>query len=319
MHGQFRNRRRDEDDRGVLIAKQRERQIMRIAARQHGLITRRQLLGLGIGTGVINHRLRTGRLRPFRRGIYLVTPTTPPLAPEMAAILSCPEGSVLVGPSAAYLHQLLPHPAQPRLVHVAVRGHDPGRKPGIRIHRSRIPADERTSRHGIPLTIPARTIVDLAATLDASTLEQVVAEAHRRNMASADDLLAVLARHPRRAGARALRGLLNADRSPGFLRSRAEKRLLVLLRKARLPEPETNAKLGAFEIDYLWRDERLATEVDGGAFHTALPDRRRDQAKDAELLRAGYKILRLGWHQITEEPEATVALIARMLERRAAR
>jgi len=319
MHGQSRNRGHRIDGRGVRGAVRIERELMRIASRQHGLITRAQLLRLGMSRDAIDNRVKSGRLRPFRRGIYLVTPTTPPLAPEMAAILSSPNGSLLFGPSAAYLHKLLPHPAHPRLVHVAVPGHDPGRKPGIRIHRSRIRPDERTSRQGIPLTSAARTILDLGATLDRSTLEQVVAEAHRRHMASADDLLAVIARHPRRSGTRVLRELLNADRSPAFVRSRAEGRLLALLRRARLPEPETNAKLGAFEIDLLWRDQRIATEVDGGPFHTALPDRRRDQAKDAELLRAGYKILRLGWHQITEEPEATVALIARMLERRAVR
>ena len=79
------------------------------------------------------------------------------------------------------------------------------------------------------------------------------------------------------------------------------------------PEAEANARQGDLEIDFLWRDRRLAIEVDGASFHTALPDRRRDQVKDAALVRSGHAVLRLGWHQIVDEPEATVALIAQML------
>jgi len=182
----------------------------------------------------------------------------------------------------------------------------------------RVRPDERTTRHGIPLTTVARTIIDLATTLSPHALEQVVAEAHRRNLAKRAELQALLDRYPKRAGTAALRRLLNGDRPPAFLRSEAERRLLALIRRARLPAPETNATLGDFEIDFLWREERLVVEVDGGAFHSALPDRRRDQRKDAALVAAGYTVVRIGWHQITEEPEATVALIARVLERRGA-
>ena len=110
---------------------------MRIAARQHGLVTRSQLLRLGMSRDAIDNRVKSRRFRPFRRGIYLLSPTIPPFAPEQAAILSCPRGAVLFGQSAAYLHELLPYPAHPRLVHVAVPGNHPGPKPGIEIHRVR--------------------------------------------------------------------------------------------------------------------------------------------------------------------------------------
>lgn len=313
MRGQSRNPSRRTQDRGVCGAARAETELMRIAARQHGLVTRSQLLCLGMSRDAIDNRVKSRRFRPFRRGIYLLSPTIPPFAPEQAAILSCPRGAVLFGQSAAYLHELLPYPAHPRLVHVAVPGNHPGPKPGIEIHRVPIPPQERMTRHGMPITTPARTILDLGAALDPPALEQVVAEAHRRGMASADNLHALMGCHPRGAGTRALRALLNADHSSAFLRSRAERRLLDLLRKARLPEPEANARLGDLEIDFLWRDRRLAIEVDGASFHTALPDRRRDQVKDAALVRSGHAVLRLGWHQIVDEPEATVALIAQML------
>jgi len=73
-----------------LTAEHTLRRRSRTAARQHGLITRAQLRALGLSRDIIDNRVKSRRLRRFRRGVYLIGPTTPPLAPEMGAILSCP-------------------------------------------------------------------------------------------------------------------------------------------------------------------------------------------------------------------------------------
>ena len=205
-----------------------------------------------------------------------------------------------------------PHPGANMDIHVTVARADPGRKPGIVIHRtSSLPADERARRERIPVTSAARTVLDLAPALSPQALEQMVAEAHRNNLAGEADLRALLARYPRRPGTRALRALLDRPARPKFTRSGPERRLLALIRKAGLPEPETNAQVAGYEVDFLWEDLGLIIEVDSQPFHAALPDRRRDHRRDAHLDRLGYTVLRIDGAEIDERPEAAIAFVAR--------
>jgi len=96
-------------------------------------------------------------------------------------------------------------------------------------------------------------------------------------------------------------------------RSEAEHRLLVLLRAARLRIPETNVRIGRYEVDAFWERERLVVEVDGYAFHSTRGAFERDRARDADLQAQGFRVLRVTWRQIVEEPEAVVGRIARLL------
>ncbi len=287
-----------------------ERAIGRIAARQHGVISRAQLLQAGLGRDAIDSRLRSGRVRRVRRGIYLLGPIVSPLAREMAAVLACGDGALLSHRSAASLHRLSPDRAGRAAAQVTVIDRDPGLKPGIEIHRTRrLAPDERGSRHGIAVTTPARTILDLAPQLSNRELEQLVAEAHRRGLAAPAALTRLLARYPRRPGTRALRELLAG--TPAFTRSRAERRLLSLIRKAELPQPDVNVPVAGFEVDFHWEPQRLVVEVDGYPFHSSRLDRRRDQARDRELSARGYTVLRFDSDEIRARPEATIAALAR--------
>ena len=198
MQPKSRDRRASEGDRGV-----RDAEIFRLAAQQHAVVSGRQLLELGLGYGAIKHRVDTGRLRRLRRGIYLVGPTVLPLSLEMAAILACGPNAVLSHESAAALHQLLSYTAKGAPIVVTVGPADPGPRPGIRIHRSsRLQPDGTTSRQRIPVTTPARTLLDLAATLTAGRMEQAVAEAHRKRLAAPQALHALIARYPGAPGSR---------------------------------------------------------------------------------------------------------------------
>jgi len=89
--------------------------------------------------------------------------------------------------------------------------------------------------------------------------------------------------------------------------------MLDLIRAARLPAPLTNTKIGAYEVDFLWPAERLVVEVDGFAFHGPRAAFERDRRRDAELQALGYRVLRITWRRLVEEPEAVVALIAAAL------
>jgi very-short-patch-repair endonuclease len=199
-------------------------------------------------------------------------------------------------------------------VDVTVTGRDPGRKPGIRIHRvTALCAHDIRAIGGVPVASPARTLLDLGGILGPRELEQAVGEAYARRLVSRSDLIELLTRYPRRHGARALRLVLERDEPPARTRSKGEERLLELIRSASLPAPEVNARLGPYELDFLWRRQKLAVEFDGFAFHSSRTAFERDRARDADLIARGLRVVRVTWRQIEEQPAATVALIARAL------
>src|SRR3954467_1644005 len=89
-----------------------------------------------------------------------------------------------------------------------------------------------------------------------------------------------------------------SNRRADLTRSEAERRLLELVRAARLPLPETNVRLGRHEVDFLWRAEGLVVEGDGSAFHSSRRAFERDRRRDAELLTMGLVVVRLTWRDM---------------------
>src|SRR5262245_58804446 len=146
--------------------------IWELVERQHGVVARRQLLGLGLSPKVVERRVAAGRLHVLWRGIYAVgRPTVTTRGWWMAAVLACGDRSLLSHESAAALWGLREMNtvaeggrARPALIHVSVT-EDPSRRlAGIRAHRrGGLDESERTEREGIPVTTPGRTLIDLAA------------------------------------------------------------------------------------------------------------------------------------------------------------
>ncbi len=234
-----------------------------------------------------------GELRSLHRGVYVSGPIEPELARFMAAVTSCGPNAYLSHDSAAYRWRYLPVDLSGDIA-VTVVGRNPGSRDGIRIHRTLdLPGDETTSLDAIPMTSPARTILDLAATSTGRRLEQAVAEAIARRRVSTRALQALTERHPRHRGSRPLAALLELDRDPARVRSTAEEDLLALVREAGLPDPLVNAQFHGFEIDFLWLRERLAVEVDGLAYHSSGSSIKRDREKEAVLARYGFELIRL--------------------------
>jgi very-short-patch-repair endonuclease len=88
----------------------------------------------------------------------------------------------------------------------------------------------------------------------------------------------------------------------------------LLLRRARLPFPRTNVRLAGYQADFLWPKQRLIVEVDGFQFHGHRYAFERDRKRDAAHVLAGYRVIRITWRQLTEEPMAVAVTIARALE-----
>jgi very-short-patch-repair endonuclease len=265
-----------------------------LAARQQGMVTTRQLAAAGIGESAVAHRVANGRLTRIFRGVYRVGPVTAPYGLEMAAVLAT--GGALSHHSAAALWGFRqPHDGDP---HVTVAG-DARSRPGLQIHRSR--SLDAAVHNGLPLTTPARTLHDLAPLLPQRELDRAVEETVIRGLARLEELTT----RP------ALRRATIVE--PQLTRSEAERRLQELIRAARLPRPQTNMKVAGWEVDALWPAHKLIVEVDGFAFHGTRAAFERDRRKDAALTAAGYRVVRITWRQIVDEPHAVVALLARLL------
>jgi very-short-patch-repair endonuclease len=292
----------------------KDRLIGDLAARQYGVVSRSQLLSMGIGTGAIQTRLRQHYLHRIHRGVYAVGHLAlVPLAREMAAALACGNGATVSHRSAAVVWHLLPA-SDDTEIDVTVPATGRRRRPGLRLHRSTrlSPQDVRHLR-GLPVTAPWRTLVDLADTGSDRELERATHEAVTRRLLNASRLLSELRQYRGRRGVGRLKELLEQGDPPTVTRSEAEERFLALVRAAGLPAPEVNVRLHGHEVDFLWRDQGLAVEVDGFQFHSTRAAFERDRRRDAELASANVRVLRVTWRQIVDEPFATLTNLVRAL------
>jgi very-short-patch-repair endonuclease len=285
--------------------------IQELAGSNNRVVTRRALDAAGIGTNVITNRVMTGRLHRFHNGVYLLD--SPERASRVtlltAAVAACGAGAVLSHRSAAELWELLPPHAGH--IEVTVVAHNAGDRPGIRRHRvpELDPADIR-NRRGIPVTSPARTVLDNACD---PALEELIGTALAKGHVTERQIEQAIARCPTRRGVRRLRGFLNQNGGARRTRSWAERRLLSLIREAGLPVPLTNQLLHGYQVDAVWPDQRLVVEVDGYDFHRDRRSFETDRARDAALVAAGYRVIRFTAAQLAEEPLVVIGRLAAAL------
>ena len=278
-----------------------------LAARQHGVATTAQLHAAGLSRHAIAHRVARGWLRRLHRGVHLVGALEGPWSRAMAAVLAYEPDALLSYQPAGVLSGLRPPPTG--AIHVTVVGRDARGRDGIHAHTiTRLHPADATHRLGIPVTSPARTLLDLAATETQRDLSRAIDEGRVLRLVTDHSLNEQLSRYPAHRGTRALK--LATTPEPKLTRSEAERRLLELVRAAGLPEPKTNARLAGHEVDFLWPAHRLVVEVDGYAFHSKRSSFERDRRRDAALTLAGYRVIRITWRQITEAPELVIATLA---------
>jgi very-short-patch-repair endonuclease len=292
------------------------RSVAELAARQHGVVSRGQLIALGIGG--IDERLARGLLHAIHRGVYAVGHRR--LTPEgrwMAAVLAAGPGAVLSHRAAAALWGIRPSTRSATDVIAPRRC----RRPGIDAHHIVLPPDEVTVEHGIPVTTPARTLFDLAAVVTAQQLRHALNEAEIRRLASPTPLDALIARHPRRKGTQALRSALDQQRQTGetFTRSNFETAFLDFAERHGLPRPKMNHPLGPYEPDALCPDHRLIVELDSYAIHTTREAFEQDRARDRALTLAGYRVVRVTWRQLNTDADALAQQLSRLMQERATR
>ena len=162
------------------------------------------------------------------------------------------------------------------------------------------------------MTAPIRTLIDFAARAGADLLERAVAEAFARRLVGRAQILRELDRVGARPGTRPLRRMLEGS-GPNRTRSHPERKLLALIRAAGLPEPETNVRIGRWEVDFLWRDARFVIEVDAYSTHSSPRAFERDRQKSAELEELGLSVHRVTSTQLDVDPMPTIRRTRRAL------
>lgn len=261
----------------------------------------------------IQYRVETRRLRPVHRGVYAIGPIAGERQREMAAVLACGDRSYISHTTAAACWELVPEPTT-RPVSISTLRDVRLSDSGIRVHRlSRLGADEVGLKAGVPLTTPSRTLIDLAGCAGAGGLERALARALRERLVQPEEILTLLNRYPRQPGRQQLRALLESDTRLAFTRSEAERAFLEVVRSGDLRPPETNVVVHGYEVDCLWREERLVVEVDGRKYHSNSRAFERDRGRDAVLIAHGYRVMRVTWKQINAHPRPLLVRLARAL------
>jgi hypothetical protein len=186
------------------------------------------------------------------------------------------------------------------------------RDAAVQVHRARRldPLDTTTHRR-VTVTTVARTLVDLAGVIDAGALERALAQAEVLGLYDQAALRDILDRSKGRRGAASLRAALHTP--PALTRSELERRFLRLCDAHGLPRPLVNVEICGYEVDFAWPEARLVVETDGHAYHRTRRAFELDRRRDADLLVAGYRVLRVTYHRLLTDPEGVACTIRALL------
>jgi very-short-patch-repair endonuclease len=286
----------------------RDRAAWEMVRRQHGVLTRAQLDALGFSRRGIEHRTRTGRLFLVSRGVYAVgRRELTPHGRWMAAVLACGDGAMLSHRSAAELWGI-GHEDE-RLVDVTVRRDTKIRRKGLKVRcRPSLDARSFVHRHGIPVTNPVQTLIDLATELKPMRLERAVNEADKLDLVDPEALRRALDSHRGEPGVKKLATLL--DRHTFRL---SDSDLEVLFRPiamaAGLPIPLTKQWVLGYEVDFHFPDLDLIVETDGLRYHRTPSQQARMARRDQTHVAAGLRVLRFTHWQIAHAPDEVTAVL----------
>lgn len=278
----------------------RSRQAWELAGRQHGIVARRQLLGLGFGTRSIDHRVERGRLHVVAHGVYAVGwPRLTEKRRWMAAVLACGNGAALSHRSAAALWGIAKERAG--RIDLSVLRRCELKRPGLKVRgRPTLHQDDIVTRDQIPVTAVARTLVDLATEIDEIAVERAVNEADKRDLIDPETLRAALDSYEGEPGTPLLRKLLD-KRTFRLSDSDLEILFRPIAAEAGLPFPLSKQVVNGWEVDFYWPDLRLIVETDGLRYHRTASAQTRDAKRDRAHVLAGMTTLRFTHYEVKYE------------------
>lgn len=269
---------------------------------------------MGFTRQAVRHRLRAGRIQLIHPGVYAVG--AGPLTQRgrwFAALLASRPSPLLSHLSSTALRGLS---AEGRLIHVTTAIRSPRKLGGVTVHRTRrLDPRDVTRIDGFPVTTLERTLLDLAETERYERLERTFEEADRRELLDLGAIDACMRRNPGRRGLKALGRLLGDYLPVGGANEGLERDFQRLLDKEGFPQPQTNVIVAGLLVDCHWPEADFVVELDSRSFHAHWRQAERDRARDADLLRARKRWLRVTHHRLSRERPALIADLASQLPR----
>ncbi|WP_176921435.1 DUF559 domain-containing protein [Pseudonocardia oroxyli] len=279
-----------------------------VLARQGGTVGLGQALTCGLSDDAVRRRVRSRRWRQVYPRVFHASdhPWTDTSRTWAVVLWLGPRG-VLSGPAAAFVHGLADRAPPVVGVTVPQRSRLRGR-PGIVVRRRDLAPEDLGVRRGIRLTGVELTVLETALALPdgAAFLDRAL----QRHV----PLPPLVAAYHRNLGARGwsrLRPLLVAaqDRTA----SRLERLFLQILRDAHLTGWVANLRIGSWEADVAFPEQRVAIELDGWAWHVEPGRFQGDRTKQNSLALTGWTVLRFTWADVTQRPDHVRAVVRRAL------
>jgi very-short-patch-repair endonuclease len=285
-----------------------------LATQQHGVVSTRQLDGLGYSPSSAAKAAKAGRLRRVHRGVYAVGHEDLSWHGRCMAAVLAARPSVASHFSAGWLWGLLR--SRPGTIHVTAPTTRRARRSFV-VHAAELPPRDRRLSEGIPTTALPRTLLDLAAHVSPAGLERFLERAEGLpafDLRALDELLDRTAGHPGHGKLRHALGIYRPEAA--FRRSTLETRFLHLVREAGLPEPAMNYNIGGLEVDAYWEAERFVVELDVYETHGSHAAFERDRIRQEDLLLLGVGMTRITGPRLDREADAVMARVATFLRQR---
>jgi predicted transcriptional regulator of viral defense system len=278
-----------------------------LATRQHGVVAHSQLLALGFSPEAIQRRVRGGLLHRLYRGVYAVGHLR--LSRHgwiMAAVLASGPGAVASHRTAAWLWDLLPQRGSD--VWVTVPASSRAKRKGIVVHQVReLHKEDRATKQGIPVTALGRTLIDVFSSESEERTERALEQAERMNLFDGRAIDEACERAPTRKGVKRIRARLKQHRAPALTRSAFERRFLIFCRRYKLPTPEMNSWVEGYELDAVWRKQKVAVELDDFYTHRTERSFESDRRRDSKLDSLDWHVVRVTPRRLKAEPAELAA------------
>jgi hypothetical protein len=298
-----------------------ERRILDLMRRQHGLVTRAQALDAGLSVGAWGRRLATGEFVALHRGIarHPSQPTTDDQR-ILAAVLAVGPPAQASHTSAARVWGAGVDPWEPEVLLTGPSRSS--RLPGVVVHRATSgPAVRSVLRRRIPVTDPLRTLSDLASLGRRATVEEALSEFVRAQLVTpaAVHRLVEGGGGKGRRGIALLREVVERWSLPGaFGDSTLEVVMAELCAAHGLPTPSFHHRVGPYELDVAFPEQRVAVELDSWRFHGGREAFEADRARDLALQARGWVVSRVTWLAVTTRPSRVAAQLLQVLDGRSA-
>ena len=288
----------------------------RLAARQYSLAHRKDLLELGMTARQIQARVESGWLVPVHRSVYRLPGGSD--CKEQALLAACLASglqSVASHRSAAVVWGLRGVVDAP--VEITVRGSAYTRLDGVLVHRTdTLDPIDVSRRMRIPVTTPARTLLDLGAVAPMEVVEPALEDALMRRLLTFALLTQTLERlgGSGRRGAAVLRVLVEErDPATAATQSVLEDSLLRLFRKGGLPAPVRQYEVAGVRLDFAYPEIRLGLEADSRMWHGGRLDVQRNSDKGNALVARGWRVLHFTWGDVRRRAAYVVGAVGREL------